>query len=300
MNWEPRAAQLAAAVTHPASRWRPAVTAVPRHLFIPRWWAWAAPGPGLWHDIWELRDGPASPAAWLDAAYSDRSLITRVGTAHADHAARGEPTPRESRRRCPPSPGLLSRCTGTPRSRTTATYSTSEPAPATEPHSCASASRDTHVTSIDVDEYLTKTAADRLDAIGLHPQIITGDATALLPGTYDRIVSMVDRPTRALLMARRAPPWRPPRDHDRRNRAARHRRQDPRRRATGRTEWYRAGFMEARTGTDYPSGLLDTLADARHGDGDETSTGRYPVIDIGGAWELTPWSASQPRNPDPL
>ncbi|MGB9225782.1 hypothetical protein, partial [Mycobacterium sp.] len=47
VNWEPRAAQLAAAVTHPASRWRPAVTAVPRHLFIPRWWAWAAPGPRL-------------------------------------------------------------------------------------------------------------------------------------------------------------------------------------------------------------------------------------------------------------
>ena len=48
MNWEPRAAQLAAAVTHPASRWRPAVAAVPRHLFAPRRWAWTAPG-----DLWQ-------------------------------------------------------------------------------------------------------------------------------------------------------------------------------------------------------------------------------------------------------
>ena len=69
MNWEPRAAQLAAAVTHPASRWRPAVAAVPRHLFAPRWWAWTAPG-DLWHDHWELRDGPADPAVWLDADFS--------------------------------------------------------------------------------------------------------------------------------------------------------------------------------------------------------------------------------------
>jgi protein-L-isoaspartate O-methyltransferase len=86
MDWKARADRLAAEVTHPASRWRPLVAAMPRHVFVPRWWAWSQRGPSLWHDTWELRDGPADPAAWLDAAYSDKSLVTRVGPLHADHA----------------------------------------------------------------------------------------------------------------------------------------------------------------------------------------------------------------------
>ena len=53
VNWKPRAALLASEVAHPASRWRPVVAAVPRHAFAPRWWAWAEPGLGLWHDTWD-------------------------------------------------------------------------------------------------------------------------------------------------------------------------------------------------------------------------------------------------------
>jgi protein-L-isoaspartate O-methyltransferase len=52
---------------------------------VPRRWTWAEGG-GLWHDSRELRDGPSSPAEWLDAAYGDRSLITQVGELHADQA----------------------------------------------------------------------------------------------------------------------------------------------------------------------------------------------------------------------
>jgi hypothetical protein len=85
VNWKPRAALLASEVTHPVSRWRPVVAAVPRHAFVPRWWTWAEPG-RLWHDSWELRDGPSSPARWLDAAYGDRSLVTQIGDLHADDA----------------------------------------------------------------------------------------------------------------------------------------------------------------------------------------------------------------------
>jgi protein-L-isoaspartate O-methyltransferase len=50
---------------------------------------------------------------------------------------------------------------------------------------------DQHVTSVDVDEYLTKAAAERLDSVGLHPDVVTCDATGPLPGSYDRIVSTV-------------------------------------------------------------------------------------------------------------
>lgn len=279
LDWEPAAARLAHRVTDPASRWRPLVAATPRHPFVPRWWARGETGG------WTVHDGPTSGPDWLAAAYSDRSLITRVGTAHADHASRGD-HPEGKPTSLSTQPGLV---VAMYRHATITDDSDVLDIGTGSGYGTALLCKrlgDTHVTSIDVDDYLTKTAADRLDATGLHPQIITGDATALLPGTYDRIVSMVSvapvpsswlaalRPggrlvttiagTGLLVTADKIPDGG----------------------ATGRTEWYRAGFMEARTGTDYPSGLLDTLADARHGDGDETSTGRYPVIDIGGAWEL--------------
>ncbi len=50
---------------------------------------------------------------------------------------------------------------------------------------------DRHVTSVDVDGYLTEVAAERLAGIGLRPQVMTCDATGPLRGTYDRIVSTV-------------------------------------------------------------------------------------------------------------
>lgn len=81
VDWEPEAARLAAEVTAPVSRWRGPVSVTPRHLFVPRWWRHLDP------DGWTLRDGPADEQRWMKAAYSDRSLVTRVGAVHADHAA---------------------------------------------------------------------------------------------------------------------------------------------------------------------------------------------------------------------
>ena len=86
------------------------------------------------------------------------------------------------------------------------------------------------VTSIDVDDYLVKAAVDRLDAAGLRPEVITGDATGPLPGSYDRIVSMMSVAPVHGELASRSASRRAARHHDSRDRAARHRRQDPRRR----------------------------------------------------------------------
>lgn len=80
MNWEKRARVLAEQVTDPDSRWRPVVAAVPRHKLVPRWWE--ADGSGGW----VLREGGSNEDAWAEAAYTDRSLVTRVGGLHADHA----------------------------------------------------------------------------------------------------------------------------------------------------------------------------------------------------------------------
>jgi protein-L-isoaspartate O-methyltransferase len=285
VNWEPRAVQLAAAVTHPASRWRPAVTAVPRHVFTPRWWTWAAPGPGLWHDVWELRDGPADPAGWLDAAYADRSLVTQVGPLHADHASpasrpEGRPTSSATL------PGLLvqmyrhamlSNSTDVLDVGTGSGYGTAL---------LCKRLGDSHVTSIDVDEYLTKAAAERLDGIGLHPQVTACDATGPLPGAYDRIVSTVAvrpvppswltalRPggrlvttitgTTLIVTADKTPDGG----------------------ATGRTEWDRAGFMHTRTGPAYPPAALEQLTATRDAEGDQITTGQFPVVNVNEAWEL--------------
>ena len=65
-----------------------AIEAVPRHVFVPRWWTWhSAASDGS--DVWELNDGSTDEHLWLDAAYADRSLVTQVGPLHADHASPG-------------------------------------------------------------------------------------------------------------------------------------------------------------------------------------------------------------------
>jgi protein-L-isoaspartate O-methyltransferase len=84
VSWQQAAARLAATVACPPSRWQDAVTATPRHLLVPRWFAWDEQ-----EEAWELRDGPADQAAWLRAAYAARTLVTRVGTVHADDARAG-------------------------------------------------------------------------------------------------------------------------------------------------------------------------------------------------------------------
>jgi len=81
VNWEKRAGVLADQVTDPDSLWRPLVAAVPRHELVPRWWDADETGG------WVLREGgDDDPDAWAEAAYADRSLVTRVGALHADHA----------------------------------------------------------------------------------------------------------------------------------------------------------------------------------------------------------------------
>jgi protein-L-isoaspartate O-methyltransferase len=285
VNWEPCAGRLAAGKIHPASRWRPVVASVPRHVFVPRWWVWSAPGPGLWHDTWELRDGPADPDTWLDAAYCDRSLITRVGLLHADHATPGDrPTGLPTSSATLPS--LLVRMyrhamitdgmdvldVGTGSGYGTALLATRL--------------SDTHVTSVDLDEYLAKAAAERLDSIGLHPDVRARDATGPLPGTYDRIVATVAvRPVPASWLAALRPGGRLVTTitgtnliitADKTSDGG----------ASGRTEWDRAGFMHARSGPDYPPAMLKQFTAIRDAEGDQVSTGSLPVVNVNEAWDL--------------
>lgn len=284
MNWKPHAARLADKAAHPASRWHPVIASVPRHAFVPRWWEWAAPGP-LWHDTWELREGPADPDTWMTAAYADKSLITQVGDEHADHARPGD-TPAGLPTSSATLPGLLVQMyrhamisdamdvldVGTGSGYGTALLS--------------ARLGDTHVTSVDVDDYLAEAAADRLSIVGLHPKVHACDATGELPGGYDRIVSTVAvRPVPANWLAALRPGGRLVTTltgtsliitADK----------TPDGGATGRTEWDRAGFMHIRHGTAYPPGTLERFCEIRDADGDEITTGRFPVVNVNQAWDL--------------
>lgn len=274
MDWEPHARRLADEVTDSVSRWREPITATPRHVFVPRWWQGRT-----------LCDGPSDEQRWLRAAYSDRTLVTRRGPLHADHAGtedhpKGRPTSSATL------PSLLiqmfrhARLFDGAKVLDVGTGSG---------YGCALLARrlgDDCVTSIDVDPYLAKAATERLGAIGRHPQVITGDATRQLPGEYDRIVSTVAaKPIPASWLVALRPNGRlatviagttiiitatKQKDGS----------------ATGRVEWERAGFMEARSGPDYAPGLHDLFAAIETREGEEVTQGKYPVVQVIEAWEL--------------
>jgi protein-L-isoaspartate O-methyltransferase len=280
MEFEQYAARLAAACVHPASRWAGAVASVPRHVFVPRWWARHA-------GEWQLRDGPADPLQWREAAYENRTLVTRAGALHADHAGPGD------------------RPSGLPTSSSTlpglvVTMLRHAMIPADSRVLCVTGTGyttavlcrrlgDGNVTSIDIDPYLVESAEARLSSLGLHPRVAVCDITGPLPGTYDRIVSTVSVSTVPVSwLAALRPGGRLVTTltdtgliitADTTDDGG----------AVGRVEWDRAGFMATRHGEDYPDdGASGRFAEIHDRDGDEITTGRYPVIHVQEAWDV--WS----------
>ncbi|MEU1281739.1 50S ribosomal protein L11 methyltransferase [Streptomyces sp. NPDC005805] len=279
MQWEKHATTLAEQATDPGSRWRPLVAAVPRHRFMPRWWHRRA-------GAWALRDGPSDETAWAQHAYADRSVITRVGPHHADLAAYGG-APAGLPTSSATLPSLVVRMFQHARIAdgcelldigTGSGYGAALAALRLEEH---------RVTSIDVDEYLVNAARQRLDRIGLRPQLEVLDGTGVLPGEYDRIVATV--------AVRRVPPsWlaalRPggrlvTTISDTTLIVTAEKREDGT--AVGQVEWDRAGFMQARAGDDYPDTLPEGLRDAaRNRDGDSVTGSDFPALDIQEAWDV--------------
>ncbi|OEJ28787.1 hypothetical protein AR457_34575 [Streptomyces agglomeratus] len=84
MDWKPYAAALAATIAHPGSDQGVPIRETPRHPLVERWFT---PGEHGWTAI----DGPADEQTWATAAYSDTTLVTRIGPVHADHANIGKP-----------------------------------------------------------------------------------------------------------------------------------------------------------------------------------------------------------------
>jgi protein-L-isoaspartate O-methyltransferase len=185
-DWRDHAQTLAAAATHPLSRWRPIIAAFPRHIFIPRWFEPAGDG------RWAAHDGRADPKEWMRAAYRDRSVVTRIGAHHADRTrpgatVRGLPTSSATL------PGLLVKMyrhallgdgldildAGTGSGYGAALLTTRF---------------GDRVRSGDIDPYLVEIAALRCREAGrpIHAEVF--DLTAELPAEFDRIVGTFSVP----------------------------------------------------------------------------------------------------------
>ncbi len=234
---------------------------------------------------WELRDGAADPDQWLRAAYRDCSLVTQVGARHADHAEPPD-TPAGLPTSCATAAGLIVQMLR--HARITDDAEILEVGTGSG-YGCAVLCERAgyrQVTSIDVDDYLARAAAARLDGIGLHPRVLTCDATGPLPGSYDRIVSATAvRPVPASWLAGLRPGGRlvttiaGTRLVVTADKAA-----DGG--ATGRAELDQADFMAARCGPGYPGDLLAQLAASRDTAGEDVRAGRYPVVNVAAAADL--------------
>lgn len=279
MDWKPFAAALADRAIPTASRWRAPVAEVPRHLFVPRWWEQ--------DDYrWELRRGDTDTEDWPAAAYKDRSLVTSVGALHADHAdplefPEGLPTSSSTL------PSLLVKMFQ--HARIGDEHQLLDVGTGSGYGTALACMRlgDSRVTSIDVDQYLSSAARQRLDEVGLHPEVLTVDATSEVPGGFDRIVSTFGvRPVPASWLSALKPGGRLVTTIAGTSLIVTAEKQDDGS-ARGRVEWDRASFMQTRHGAVYPTQPGDLLSAAHEQDGDTVTIGPYPPVNVEDAWDLS-------------
>lgn len=277
MDWEMHARRLAADVVRPESRWHKPIATTPRHVFVPRWWADGQQG-------WELRDGEADPDAWMQAAYSDRTLVTRIGPVHADLAEPGGPAPEGKPTSSSTLPSLVVTMY---RHAAIAADSRVLVTTGTGYGTALMCQRlgEGQVTSVDVDPHLVNVARERLDSIGLHPYTVAADITKALPWQYDRIVSTVSvRPVPASWLAALRPGGRLVTTiagtgliltADKTQDGG----------AVGRIAPGAAGFMRTRHGDDYDHPTEEVWEKAQ-ADGEQVSTSRYPLLHVPDSWDV--------------
>lgn len=278
MDWQTHSRRLAADVVRPESHWYEPLATTPRHVFVPRWWSNS-------EGSWELRDGAADPGAWMRAAYADRTLVTRIGPVHADHAEPGATVTEGKPTSSSTLPGLVvtmyRHAAIADDSRVLVTTGTG--------YGTALLCQrlgDERVTSVDVDPYLVKVAAERLDSIGLRPYTAVVDITQHDLGQHDRIVSTVSvRAVPASWLAALRPGGRLVTTiagtgliliADKTEDGG----------AVGRIAPDAAGFMRTRHGDDYDDATAEVWRKAQWIDGEEVSTSRYPLLYVPDSWEV--------------
>lgn len=281
--WTEAAKALADKVTADAPAWHDAVSSTPRHRLVPSWWQRIPNSPA---QEWELVDLPEDSPERVHAAYTDETLVTRVGPTHADHATpgehgKGEPTSSSTL------PGLIvsmAHRLGGKSGHTVLDVGTGSG------YSAGLFARrfgDENVTSVDVDPYLVEAARTRLAEFGRTPRVDAIDATGELPEPeYDRIMATVSvRPV--------PPSWlRALRPGGRLVTTIAHTAllitadMGTDSIARGTVQPDPATFMETRREADYPAKLNDVFVSARVREGEDVRLPDGTVPDLWQEWPL--------------
>ncbi|MCZ7415068.1 MULTISPECIES: methyltransferase domain-containing protein [unclassified Streptomyces] len=224
--------------------------------------------------------------AHLSAAYSDQTLVTRVGPTHADEA-RPDEKPTGSPTSSSTLPGLivsmLHRLDARPGHKVLDVGTGSGYSAALMGHRLG----DENVTSVDVDGYLVQAARARLAEFGRNPRMEAIDATGELPEPgYDRIMATVSvRPVPKTWLHALRPGGRLVTTiahtallitADMGDDGI----------ARGNVQSDPATFMGTRRGADYPPKLNEVFATAREDEGDEVRAADGPLPDLWQEWPL--------------
>ncbi|WP_370943673.1 methyltransferase domain-containing protein [Amycolatopsis sp. cg5] len=183
-DWRGRAEELRAELVSAGKlasfEWQAAVTAVPRHKFVPEFFQRGAGG-------WELvsaRD-PGTRDRWLKAVYANTSLVTRIGEVPDGGRDRTGPTSSAS------APGLMTRMLEALDLR--AGDRVLEIGTGTGYNAALLSHRlgDDNVYSVDIDPDLVDGAAANLRALGYRPTLAVADGADGFPGhgPYERIIA---------------------------------------------------------------------------------------------------------------
>jgi protein-L-isoaspartate O-methyltransferase len=161
-------------------RWRAALLAVPRHLFVPQR-AWVSPnGPGEPHPV----DRVADPGSWWDAVYDDTVLVTQFDDG-AGEVTTGEGLPTSSNS----APGavfaFLEQLWVHQGNRVLEIGTGTGWTAALLAHRLGAAA----VTSVEIDPGVAARARENLAAAGYQPRLVVGDGADGYPegGPYDRV-----------------------------------------------------------------------------------------------------------------
>ncbi|MGX1884873.1 protein-L-isoaspartate(D-aspartate) O-methyltransferase [Streptomyces sp. NPDC055287] len=235
-----------------------------------------------------VRDGAADVEVWLDRAYVDDTLVTRIGPVHTDYAAPGHVAKSGRLTSSSTLPTLVvtmyRHAMITDGRRTLVTTGTGYGTAL----ACQRLGVAELVTSVDIDPYLVEAAADRLSTIGLYPHTAICDLTqATFPGQFDRIVSTVSvRPVPASWLEALRPGGRlvttitgtglilvvdKTADGG----------------ARGYIAYDGASFMGPRHGDDYDdTAPVAEVWEVADGGGEDVSTSRYPLLYVPDQWAV--------------
>jgi methyltransferase of ATP-grasp peptide maturase system len=174
-------------ITDPA--WREAFARVPRHVFVPHFAYLVNTPAGSRYDL-VTSDDKEQRAAWLNGVYSNETLLTQVnGRPVEEIFAAGSGFGQHSSSST--LPGLMAWMLEVSDLRDG--HRVLEIGTGTGYNAALLSERlgPAQVTSIDIDESLTRRARERLGVIGLNPTVVTGDGRAGYEpnAPYDRVIS---------------------------------------------------------------------------------------------------------------